>query len=185
LRPSSRGPFVPARPSSSRSPCPSGSPDLRPRLQPCRCECGEFTHRRGGLAAALAPRLPNEPSPTFEHFKHPHASQIGSARAAPHAIIVGKAFSLPMASKSGPEMGVNSWLEDELYQQYLRDRSTVDESWKHLFEASNGYVANGAHAVAAAAAKSAPALGSIPYSKTCATAPACSAKTPPSPPSPF
>src|SRR5271163_3796111 len=53
-----------------------------------------------------------------------------------------------MASKSGPEMGVNSWLEDELYQQYLRDRSTVDESWKHLFETSNGYVPNGAHAAA-------------------------------------
>jgi 2-oxoglutarate decarboxylase len=53
-----------------------------------------------------------------------------------------------MSSKSGPEMGVNSWLEDELYQQYLRDRSTVDESWKHLFEATNGYVANGAHPVA-------------------------------------
>src|ERR1700755_1635541 len=31
-------------------------------------------------------------------------------------------------------MGINSWLEDELYQQYLRDRSTVDESWKHVFE---------------------------------------------------
>ena len=31
-------------------------------------------------------------------------------------------------------MGVNSWLEDELYQQYLHDRSTVDESWKQLFE---------------------------------------------------
>src|SRR5580658_4655228 len=54
----------------------------------------------------------------------------------------------PMALKSDPEMGVNSWLEDELYQQYLRDRSTVDESWKHLFEATNGYVANGAHPVA-------------------------------------
>src|ERR1700689_2033961 len=81
---------------------------------------------------------------------------------APHAIIVKKAFSLPMASKSGPEMGVNSWLEDELYQQYLRDRSTVDESWKHLFETSNGYVPNGAPAVAAAAAKPAPALEPAP-----------------------
>src|ERR1035441_3858676 len=39
-----------------------------------------------------------------------------------------------MASHSESEMGVNSWLEDELYQQYLRDRSTVDESWKHVFE---------------------------------------------------
>jgi 2-oxoglutarate dehydrogenase E1 component len=35
-------------------------------------------------------------------------------------------------------MGINSWLEDELYQQYLHDRSAVDESWKHLFEANGG-----------------------------------------------
>ncbi len=34
-------------------------------------------------------------------------------------------------------LGINSWLEDELYQQYLHDRKTVDESWKKLFE-SNG-----------------------------------------------
>ena len=39
-----------------------------------------------------------------------------------------------MALKSDPEMGINSWLEDELYQQYLNDRSAVDESWKHVFE---------------------------------------------------
>jgi 2-oxoglutarate dehydrogenase E1 component len=43
-----------------------------------------------------------------------------------------------MALKSDPEMGINSWLEDELYQQYLRDRSTVDESWKQIFEKTNG-----------------------------------------------
>src|SRR5580693_3004220 len=48
-----------------------------------------------------------------------------------------------MASKPGPELGVNSWLEDELYQEFLRDRSTVDESWKHLFEESNGSRTNG------------------------------------------
>ncbi len=39
-----------------------------------------------------------------------------------------------MASQSESELGINSWLEDELYQQYLHDRSTVDESWKHVFE---------------------------------------------------
>src|SRR5664279_2073185 len=43
-----------------------------------------------------------------------------------------------MALQPESEMGINSWLEDELYQQYLRDRSTVDDSWKHLFEESNG-----------------------------------------------
>jgi 2-oxoglutarate dehydrogenase E1 component len=31
-------------------------------------------------------------------------------------------------------MGINSWLEDELYQQYLHDRTAVDESWKDVFE---------------------------------------------------
>ncbi|HXB67272.1 MAG TPA: multifunctional oxoglutarate decarboxylase/oxoglutarate dehydrogenase thiamine pyrophosphate-binding subunit/dihydrolipoyllysine-residue succinyltransferase subunit [Candidatus Acidoferrales bacterium] len=38
-----------------------------------------------------------------------------------------------MPSKT-PDLGVNSWLEDELYQQYLHDRSTVDESWSQLFQ---------------------------------------------------
>ena len=31
-------------------------------------------------------------------------------------------------------MNINSWLEDELYQQYLHDRGAVDESWKEVFE---------------------------------------------------
>ena len=43
-----------------------------------------------------------------------------------------------MALKSDPQLGINSWLEDELYHQYLRDRSTVDESWTKVFEKSNG-----------------------------------------------
>src|SRR5258708_4988093 len=41
-----------------------------------------------------------------------------------------------MSAKSG----INSWLEDELYQQYLHDRSTVDESWKQVF--GNGAAVN-------------------------------------------
>ena len=47
-----------------------------------------------------------------------------------------------MPLKTDPDLGINSWLEDELYQQYLNDRSAVDESWKHLFEdAPNGHAA--------------------------------------------
>jgi multifunctional 2-oxoglutarate metabolism enzyme len=42
-----------------------------------------------------------------------------------------------MSQSRPPEFGINSWLEDELYQQYLHDRKTVDESWKSVFE-SNG-----------------------------------------------
>ena len=45
-----------------------------------------------------------------------------------------------MAVPSDSNMGINSWLEDELYRQYLRDRSTVDESWKQVFE-TNGEAA--------------------------------------------
>src|SRR5260370_29075016 len=29
--------------------------------------------------------------------------------------------------------GINSWLEDELYQQYLHDHGAVDESWQTVF----------------------------------------------------
>ena len=61
-----------------------------------------------------------------------------------------------MALKSDPEMGINSWLEDELYQQYLRDRSTVDESWKHLFEAANGAPAPSPKPAGASAAPAPP-----------------------------
>jgi 2-oxoglutarate dehydrogenase complex dehydrogenase (E1) component-like enzyme len=39
-----------------------------------------------------------------------------------------------MALKSDPEMGINSWLADELHLEYLHDHSAVDESWKRVFE---------------------------------------------------
>ena len=52
----------------------------------------------------------------------------------PRCIIEEEGVPSHMASHSESELGVNSWLEDELYQQYLRDRSTVDESWKHVFD---------------------------------------------------
>ncbi|MBI3210082.1 MAG: multifunctional oxoglutarate decarboxylase/oxoglutarate dehydrogenase thiamine pyrophosphate-binding subunit/dihydrolipoyllysine-residue succinyltransferase subunit [Candidatus Solibacter usitatus] len=44
-----------------------------------------------------------------------------------------------MAKPEHP-VSVNSWLEDEIYQQYLHDRRTVDDSWTGLFEhrAPNG-----------------------------------------------
>jgi len=54
-----------------------------------------------------------------------------------------------MASQSEAEMGINSWLEDELYQQYRHDRTTVDESWKKIFEGhhtNGGTVTNGSAA---------------------------------------
>ncbi|MBV9610928.1 MAG: 2-oxo acid dehydrogenase subunit E2, partial [Acidobacteriaceae bacterium] len=44
-------------------------------------------------------------------------------------------------------MGINSWLEDELYHQYQFDRKSVDEGWTQLFE-------DAAHNGAAVAAES-------------------------------
>src|SRR5260221_5704509 len=52
----------------------------------------------------------------------------------------GKHSATFMSESSPPDFGINSWLEDELYQQYLHDRSTVDESWKQVF--GNGGAVN-------------------------------------------
>src|SRR5580658_6639882 len=54
-----------------------------------------------------------------------------------------------MQDPSQPD--INSWLEDELFQQYSHDRQTVDASWKQMFDG------NGAAAVAAAPPPSPPA----------------------------
>jgi len=35
-----------------------------------------------------------------------------------------------------PTPSINSWLEDELYHQYLHDRKTVDADWSQMFEAN-------------------------------------------------
>src|ERR1035438_6869824 len=48
-----------------------------------------------------------------------------------------------MAAKSDSELGINSWLEDELHQQYLHDRSSVDASWKSIFDEPRPASANG------------------------------------------
>ena len=44
---------------------------------------------------------------------------------------------MPESTKEPQQFGINSWLEEELYQTYLHDRKYVDESWKDVFE-SNG-----------------------------------------------
>lgn len=65
---------------------------------------------------------------------------------------------MPEKTESTP--GINSWLEDELYQTYLHDRKYVDESWNKVFDSNgNGTPAptkngqNGHSAPAPAAAK--------------------------------
>ncbi|HMJ61550.1 MAG TPA: 2-oxo acid dehydrogenase subunit E2, partial [Bryobacteraceae bacterium] len=49
-----------------------------------------------------------------------------------------------MLEGNDPSLGVNSWLEEELYHQYQFDRKSVDEGWTDLFvhaESSNGNAA--------------------------------------------
>ena len=72
-----------------------------------------------------------------------------------------------MSEEIDPKLGINSWLEDELYQQYLHDRRTVDESWKEVFE-TNG------HSGTSSAANGAPRYET--------PAPAVRASSPPPPP---
>ena len=51
---------------------------------------------------------------------------------------------MPESTKEPQQFGINSWLEEELYQTYLHDRKYVDESWKDVFE-SNGNVQAGSN----------------------------------------
>src|SRR5438270_13311567 len=43
-----------------------------------------------------------------------------------------------MSQSNEPALGINSWLEDELYYQYQFDRKSVDEGWTELFQQSAG-----------------------------------------------
>jgi 2-oxoglutarate dehydrogenase E1 component len=39
-----------------------------------------------------------------------------------------------MPTESDQRISINSWLEEELYQQYVNNRAGVDESWKQVFD---------------------------------------------------
>ncbi len=46
-----------------------------------------------------------------------------------------------MSEPIEPTLGINSWLEDELYQNYLHDKKNVDDTWKRVFETNGSSVA--------------------------------------------
>jgi 2-oxoglutarate dehydrogenase E1 component len=54
-----------------------------------------------------------------------------------------------MDTTQDPLPGINSWLEDELRQQYRHDRGSVDPDWKYVFE---GLPVNGKNGASYAAA---------------------------------
>jgi multifunctional 2-oxoglutarate metabolism enzyme len=43
-----------------------------------------------------------------------------------------------MPVQDDPQLGINSWFEEELREQFHHDKSSIDESWKHLFEGNGG-----------------------------------------------
>ena len=44
-----------------------------------------------------------------------------------------------MSQTTTEDLGINSWLEEELYQQYLSNQQNVDSSWKTVFD-TNGHL---------------------------------------------
>ncbi|HEY0248465.1 MAG TPA: multifunctional oxoglutarate decarboxylase/oxoglutarate dehydrogenase thiamine pyrophosphate-binding subunit/dihydrolipoyllysine-residue succinyltransferase subunit, partial [Gryllotalpicola sp.] len=65
------------------------------------------------------------------------------------------------------QFGANDWLVEELYEQYLTDKNSVDQSWWPILEQKRAETAGGQHAAApaptpAAPAQSAPAEASAP-----------------------
>ena len=85
--------------------------------------------------------------------------------------------------------GANEWLVDEIYQQYLADKQSVDPAWWEFFEgytptdysAAHAAAANGtttSPAPAATASPVAPAVPSAPAAPTGAPAPALPAPPP-------
>src|SRR3954453_18907345 len=67
-----------------------------------------------------------------------------------------------MSDQSEPKLGINSWLQDELYQNYLHDKKNVDDTWKRVFETNGHAKPNGANGSAAAAAPVTPTVAKSP-----------------------
>ena len=70
-----------------------------------------------------------------------------------------------MPDRTPPKPDINSWLEDEMYTQFLRDRQGVDENWQEVFAATGQPAAASGPAPAngqAAVAPSAPAVPAVP-----------------------
>ncbi|GAA4363560.1 multifunctional oxoglutarate decarboxylase/oxoglutarate dehydrogenase thiamine pyrophosphate-binding subunit/dihydrolipoyllysine-residue succinyltransferase subunit [Paeniglutamicibacter cryotolerans] len=81
------------------------------------------------------------------------------------------------------EFGGNEWLVDELYQQFLKDKNSVDKKWWEIFESLDGAPAAAAPAAPVAPAPAAPVTGA-PRAANAATS-ARPAETPAFPAAPI
>src|SRR6187397_1149945 len=86
-----------------------------------------------------------------------------------------------MSDRTIPKPDINSWLEDEMYTQFLHDRKGVDEDWKDVFETTGAPVAATTNGVANghAPAPVAPPPAAIAVTPAAAPVPAESVPAPP------
>jgi 2-oxoglutarate dehydrogenase E1 component len=85
-----------------------------------------------------------------------------------------------MKEANAPALGVNSWLEDELYQQYRLDHKSVDDGWGDLFIQLDE---NAAHPAPEAEEPGPPAQNGAPYAAAPVAEPAnLEESTAPAPP---
>ncbi len=49
-----------------------------------------------------------------------------------------RAIPIYMSNEKTSAPGINSWLEEELYQQYLHNHQSVGEQWKEVFDSEDG-----------------------------------------------
>src|SRR6185437_6312596 len=85
-----------------------------------------------------------------------------------------------MSQSTDPALGINSWLEDELYHQYQFDRKSVDQGWTEFFQHSSN---NGGVIPAETPPDAAPAVSATaPEAPQAAAQPAVPASPAPTPP---
>ena len=104
--------------------------------------------------------LPQSPSILaglgVEIMRHPEHDMIEASTLHRQAS-QGNTSHIPMSNSGRPTLGINSWLEDELYTQYLHDQRAVDDSWKKIFDANGVQKSpNGGASVAEAPPKPGP-----------------------------
>jgi len=75
-----------------------------------------------------------------------------------------------MSTEPEQRISINSWLEEELYQQYVNNRSRVDESWKQVFDSEAGQAAKSGPAAEVQEAENAVAQPAAPPPKVPAAA---------------
>ncbi|MEO6158714.1 MAG: multifunctional oxoglutarate decarboxylase/oxoglutarate dehydrogenase thiamine pyrophosphate-binding subunit/dihydrolipoyllysine-residue succinyltransferase subunit, partial [Ilumatobacteraceae bacterium] len=86
---------------------------------------------------------------------------------------------MTVTDNASTDFGANSWLVDEMYEQYRDDPNSVSATWQEFFSdyKPNSSVAKGAPVVKSAAAASAPAASAAAQSAPVVSAPTQTGQT--------